>query len=109
MVKYHYRPGLTSPGLDLVFHALADPTRRRILDRLAGAERTVVDISRPFRLSLPAVSKHLKILETADLIHRRIQGRQHYCRVNPTALRNIHNWLAFYQRSWTDHPEHITF
>ncbi len=88
--------------LDLVFRALADPTRRVILKELAGRERTVTQVAKPFRMSLVAVSKHLKVLERARLIRRRRDGSFHYLRLNPEALQSAEQWLRHYEQFW--HP-----
>ncbi|HEY8106094.1 MAG TPA: metalloregulator ArsR/SmtB family transcription factor [Gemmatimonadales bacterium] len=88
--------------LDRVFHALGDPTRRVILRDLAGRERTVTQLARPFRMSLVAVSKHLKVLERARLIQRRKNGSFHYLRLNPEALLSAEEWLRHYEQFW--HP-----
>ena len=91
-----------STQLDSVFHALADPTRRAIVGALAEGPKTVGEISRPFRISLPAVSKHLKVLEKAKLVRRQIRGRQHLCRLNPAALAEAYDWLGFYEEFWRE-------
>ncbi|MGH9518790.1 MAG: ArsR/SmtB family transcription factor [Terriglobales bacterium] len=89
-------------GLDGVFGALADPTRRAILRSVADAERTVGELARPYAMSLAAVSKHLKVLEGAGLIARRKQGSFQYVRLNPAPMREANRWLAWYERFWTD-------
>ena len=81
---------------------LADPTRRAILDRLAAGEATVGHLSRPFPLSLAAVSKHLGVLERAGLVTREARGRERVCRINPAALEDARAWLQFHERFWTD-------
>lgn len=88
--------------LDAVFHALGDATRRRMLHALAGGERTVGELAQPFAMSLAAASKHIKALETAGLIRREVRGRTHVCRLDPGPLASAHEWLAFYERFWTD-------
>jgi DNA-binding transcriptional ArsR family regulator len=85
-----------------VFHALGDPTRRRMLAQLAEGERTVGQLAEPFSISLAAASKHVKALENAGLIRREIRGRTHVCRLEPGPLASAHEWLAFYERFWTD-------
>ena len=90
------------PNLDRTFAALSDPTRRAILLRLAGGERTVNELAAPFRISLPAVSRHLKVLERAALITRVRDGQRRRCRLNRPALANAANWLAFHQRFWDE-------
>ena len=86
--------------LDAVFHALADPTRRAILNRLAQGETSVTDLAAPYSISLPAVSKHLRALERSGLIKRRIEGRRHYFQLRPAQLAAAYEWLGFYQRFW---------
>jgi DNA-binding transcriptional ArsR family regulator len=85
--------------LDAVFSALADPTRRAILARLALGETTVMELAEPFAMSQPAVSRHLKVLEEAGLITRRIEGTKRPCRLAPGALEEIDKWLAMLRRA----------
>jgi DNA-binding transcriptional ArsR family regulator len=89
-------------ALDSVFHALGDPTRRRMLHELAGGERTVGQLAEPFAISLAAASKHIKALETAGLIRRQVRGRTHLCRLDPGPLAGAHEWLGFYERFWSE-------
>ena len=89
-----------SGRLDSAFSALADPTRRAILTRLAQGEATVKELAKPFKISLPAISRHLRVLEAAGLLERRKQGRVHHCRLAPHPLQDAAEWLAFYQRFW---------
>ena len=89
------------PKLDAVFHALADPTRRAMLQRLAGAPFSVGELAAPYRMSLAAASKHIKALERAGLVRREVKGRTHLCRLEPTGLEGAHDWLSFYLRFWT--------
>ncbi len=93
---------LNTPQLDAVFHALGDATRRRMLRELATGERTVSQLAEPFSISLAAASKHIKALESAGLIAREVKGRTHVCRLAPGPLASAHEWLAFYERFWTD-------
>ena len=88
--------------LDAVFHALGDPTRRRMLQRLAQGEQTVGQLAEPFSMSLAAASKHLKALEGAGLITRQVLGRTHVCHLNAAPLRVADEWLRHYERFWTD-------
>ena len=81
------------PNLDSTFSALADPTRRAILARLALGEATVMELAQPFAMSQPAVSRHLKVLEGAGLILRRAEGTKRPCRLAPTAIAEIDRWL----------------
>ncbi|EKF20783.1 ArsR/SmtB family transcription factor [Nitratireductor pacificus] len=79
--------------LDAAFSALADPTRRAILSRLALGEATVLELAKPFDMSQPAVSRHLKVLETAGLITRRVEGAKRPCRLASSAIGEIDRWL----------------
>jgi DNA-binding transcriptional ArsR family regulator len=79
--------------LDAAFSALADPTRRAILARLALGEATVMELAEPFDLTQPAVSRHLKVLEEAGLILRRVEGTKRPCRLAPSAIAEIDRWL----------------
>jgi len=93
---------LHAPQLDAVFHALGDPTRRRMLRELTSGERTVGQLAEPFSISLAAASKHIKALESAGLIRREVRGRTHLCRLHPGPLASAHEWLSFYERFWTN-------
>ncbi len=92
----------TDDALSAVFRALGDPTRRQMLRRLADGERTVGELSAPFRMSLAAASKHVRVLERAGLVHRTVQGRTHRCRLEPSRLAEAQQWLAFYERFWDE-------
>jgi DNA-binding transcriptional ArsR family regulator len=85
--------------LDTRFLALSDPTRRAILARLALGEATVNDLAKPFAISQPAVSQHLKVLENAGLILRRVDGTRRPCRLAPAALDELDQWLAALRRT----------
>ena len=85
-------------NLDATFAALADPTRRAILARLARGETTVQDLAEPFAMSLPAISKHLKVLEHAGLISRSREAQWRPCRIEPRALKDVDDWLDHYRR-----------
>ena len=85
-------------SLDHTFAALSDPTRRAILARLALGETSVSELAKPFAMSLPAVSKHLKVLERAGLIARGRQAQWRPCRIEPRALKDIDDWLEHYRR-----------
>lgn len=87
--------------LDAVFHALGDATRRQMLRRLTGGERTVGELARPFDMSLAAASKHIQALERAGLVRRRVAGRTHFCSLEARPLEGAHEWLSFYERFWT--------
>lgn len=82
------------PNLDAAFSALADPTRRAILARLASGEATVMELARPFEMTQPAISRHLKVLEGAGLIVRRVEGTKRPCRLAPAGITEIDQWLA---------------
>ncbi len=87
---------------DLVFKALADPTRRRILGLLRGGSRNVNEIAQDFQTSRPAISKHLRLLRAAGLIHTRKQGTANFCELNSTPLRVVDEWLRDYDIYWDD-------
>jgi DNA-binding transcriptional ArsR family regulator len=86
--------------LDTVFGALADPTRRAILTRLARGEATVTELAAPFAMSMPAVSKHLKVLERAGLISRGRNAQQRPCRLEAAPLASVAEWVQTYRRFW---------
>jgi DNA-binding transcriptional ArsR family regulator len=92
---------MSTDHLSVTLSALADPTRRAILARLAKGEATVNEIAKPFDISLPAVSRHLKVLEAAGLISRAREAQWRPCRLEARALRNVDDWLASYRRFWT--------
>ena len=94
MVKYYTQP------LDVTFMALADATRRAILMRLMKGEHTVTELAKPFDISLPAISKHLKILEKAGLLSRRKEGRIYHCRLETEPLKEAGNWITHYKKFW---------
>ena len=94
MVKY------PSKTLDRTFAALADPTRRRILAHLARGDRRVSDLARPYDMSLPAVSKHLRVLENAGLLRRRRYGRVHEMQLNAKPLKKAAQWVEDYREFW---------
>lgn len=98
---------LLAPELDSVFHALGDPTRRRMLRQLADGERTVSQLAEPFSISLAAASKHIKVLEHSGLIRREVRGRTHLCRLDAAPLAGAHEWLSFYERFWTDRLDRL--
>ena len=88
--------------LDLVFQALADRTRRALLARLAREPLKVTDLAAPFDMSLPAVSRHIRVLERARLVHRAIDGRIHRCSLRTEPLREAEAWLEHYRPFWED-------
>ena len=89
-------------ALSTTLSALADPTRRAILARLAQGEATVTELAEPFRMSLPAVSRHLKVLERARLIARGREAQWRPCRLAPEPLREVAGWLETYRRYWEE-------
>jgi len=93
---------MTEDGLNTTFAALADPTRRAILARLALGETSVNEIAAPFEMSLPAVSRHLKVLEHAGLIARSRDAQWRPCRLKPEQLKSAADWLEGYRRFWEE-------
>lgn len=93
---------MTPDRLSATFAALADPTRRAILARLATGEKSVSDLAAPFEMSLPAVSKHLKVLESAGLIARGREAQWRPCRLEAAPLKEISNWVERYRRFWEE-------
>jgi DNA-binding transcriptional ArsR family regulator len=94
MVKY------TESQLDAAFSALADPTRRAIVARLARGSATVSELAQPFDMSLPAVSKHLSVLECADILKRRKEGRTHHCSIDMATLKRAMAWIDRHRILW---------
>jgi DNA-binding transcriptional ArsR family regulator len=103
MVLYAMSPD----ALSSKFAALADPTRRAILARLALGETSVTELAEPFDMSLPAVSKHLKVLERAGLIARGREAQWRPCRIEPDALNDVDGWLEEYRRLWEDRLDRL--
>ena len=93
---------IQSTHLDAAFAALADPTRRAILARLASGEASVNEIAAPFEISLPAVSRHLKVLERAGLIARGREAQSRPCRIEASGLRDVADWVDAYRRFWEE-------
>ncbi|MFW6063911.1 MAG: ArsR/SmtB family transcription factor, partial [Chloroflexota bacterium] len=96
MVKYN------EAHLDATFAALANPTRRGLLDRLAQGEATVGELAEPFKMSLAAVSKHLHVLEEAGLVQRRVVGREHHLSLEGAPIADVAAWLLRYRRFWQE-------
>ena len=94
MVKYNHRE------LDTTFGALADATRRGILEQLAGGESSVTELAQPFDISLPAISKHLRVLERAGLLSQEKDGRVRRCRLDAGPMKEASDWISRYQRFW---------
>jgi len=93
---------LATDQLSTTLAALSDSTRRAILARLAGGEATVTELAAPFAMSMPAVSRHLKVLEHAGLITRGREAQWRPCRIAAAPLKDVADWLAHYQRFWTE-------
>lgn len=94
-----------SPDLDRVYAALADPTRRSILDALRTTPTRVTDIAQQFPMTLNAVSKHIKVLEEAGLVEREIRGREHLLSLNAHPMSVAAGWIAGYQQFWEDRAD----
>jgi DNA-binding transcriptional ArsR family regulator len=88
--------------LSLTFSALADPTRRAILAQLASGEATVTELARPFEISMPAISRHLKVLERAGLIERSHEAQWRPARLQPAPLKDVSEWLERYRKNWEE-------
>src|SRR5688572_22215713 len=88
--------------LSKTFSALADPTRRAILARLASGEASVTELARPFKMTMPAISKHLKVLERAGLIVRSREAQWRPCRIEAEPLREVAGWVEHYRRFWDE-------
>ena len=93
--------------LSATFSALADPTRRAILERLVAGETSVTELAKPFAMSLPAVTKHLKVLQSAGLITRSRQAQWRPCRLNPEPLRDVAGWVEPYRRLWDERLDRL--
>ena len=93
---------MTHDHLSITLAALADPTRRAILARLAAGDATVTELARPFAISLPAVSRHLKVLERAGLITRGREAQWRPCRLEAAPLREVADWVGRYRRHWDE-------
>ena len=98
---------MATDRLSTTFAALADPTRRAILARLALGETSVLKLAKPFDMSLPAVSKHLKVLERAGLITRSRDAQMRPCRIEAAALKEADDWLEEYRRLWEEHLDRL--
>ncbi len=98
---------MAADRLSLVFGALADPTRRAILTRLTEGEATVAELAAPFHVSQPAISRHLKVLETAGLISRTRRATARLSHLEAEPLREVTTWLARYQRFWAESHERL--
>ena len=97
---FNHMVNILSSELDLLFYALSDPTRRKILSMTGERTRTITELADPFKMSLAAISKHIKILERARLLIRKRQGRIHECSLNPAALKSAEECIQFYTQFW---------
>src|SRR5437016_13098700 len=93
---------MAADRLSATFAALADPTRRAILSRLASGEASVTELAEPFEMSMPAISKHLKVLERARLITRGREAQWRPCRLDAAPLRDVAGWVDHYKRFWEE-------
>lgn len=91
-----------SPRLDRVFHALAHPARRAIIRQLSGGECNLSELASPLRMTFPAATKHVRVLERANLVRRRVVGRQHLCRLRAEPLRDAMQWTEQFRRNWEE-------
>ena len=107
LINHLVHNAMASDPLSTTFAALADPTRRAILARLALGETSVTELAKPFAMSLPAVSKHLKVLERAGLIVRGRAAQWRPCRIEPGALRDVDDWLERYRRLWAERLDRL--
>jgi DNA-binding transcriptional ArsR family regulator len=89
-------------ALSTVFRALGDPTRRAMLRQLAGGQRRIGELAEPFKMSLAAASKHVRVLERAGLVQRTVRGRTHWCRLDARRLADAQRWLAYYEQYWSE-------
>jgi len=99
---FNYMVNHNEVQLNEIFHALADPTRREIIHMMAQKERTVSELAEPFDMSLAAISKHIKVLERANLVERNVMGRTHICSLNADSLTQASEWLRFYEKFWSN-------
>lgn len=95
----------SSPELDRVFHALAHPARRAILRRLTSQEQNLSELAAPLEMSFPAASKHVRVLESADLVVRRVEGRSHMCRLHAKPLKTATDWTEGFRAFWEERFE----
>ncbi|WP_163836322.1 ArsR/SmtB family transcription factor [Spartinivicinus ruber] len=98
---------LQSISLDLVFKALADETRRELLQTLCKSSYSIRELAEPFDISFAAVAKHVGVLERAGLITRKKRGREQICSINPLTLQAAHQWLGFYESFWNQQLDHL--
>ncbi len=91
---------VSDQSLDLVFHALAHPARRAIIRQLAGGERNLSELASPLEMTFPAATKHVRVLERANLVRRRVVGREHLCRLRADPLRDATRWTEQFRKHW---------
>jgi DNA-binding transcriptional ArsR family regulator len=89
-----------SPRLDLVFHALAHPARRAMIRQLSAGERNLSELAAPLKMTFPAASKHVRVLEQARLVRRRVAGREHLCRLEAAPLQEATQWTEQFRKHW---------
>ena len=106
-LEWESHPMPESAYLDATFSALADPTRRAILARLARGEAGVLELAEPFDMSQPAISKHLRVLERAGLISRRREAQRRPCRIEAQRLAQVNRWLEDYRKLWEEQYERL--
>ena len=99
-LSFNHMVKCKSKLLSRTFAALADPTRRRILEQLAGGDRCVTNLARPYRMSMPAVSKHLRVLESAGLVRRKRDGRRHCLKLEAQPMQQAQAWIEEYRKFW---------
>ncbi len=95
----------SSPGSTCVFHALAHPARRAIIRQLSGGERNLSELASPLRMTFPAATKHVRVLERATLVRRRVAGREHLCRLSAEPLKEAMLWTEQFRRHWAERFE----
>ncbi|WP_240508161.1 ArsR/SmtB family transcription factor [Virgibacillus indicus] len=99
---FNYMVNHNNDNLNYIFHALADSTRREMVHMMAQKERTVSELAEPFDMSLAGISKHIKVLERANLVERSVNGRTHICHLNTESLSQATEWLRFYEKFWSN-------
>jgi DNA-binding transcriptional ArsR family regulator len=107
MLSMNTRKKASAQQLDLVLHAISDQTRRALLARLARGPAMVTELAEPFNMSLPAVSKHLRMLERARLVERSVKGRVHSFSLAPERLQAVEQWLSHYRSFWGENLERL--
>jgi len=98
---------MSTDNISVMFAALADPTRRAIVEQLSNGEASVTDLAAPFAMSMPAITKHLKVLESAGLISRGRDAQRRPCHLEPAPLQEIASWVEQYRRLWDSRPDQL--